>query len=105
MVFVARLPDFNGIIQINGIGIWFFGSPYPHSVNSENLLIPSKIMLRVATISLFLLSPAAHADTQKFADGGTVTGEVFGKYEGKPVRLYTLTNTNGVSVSITDYGA
>jgi aldose 1-epimerase len=34
-----------------------------------------------------------------------MTDRVFGKYEGKPVYLHTLTNKNGLSVSIMDYGA
>ncbi len=51
------------------------------------------------------LRMAAHAGTQNFSDGGTVTDAPFGIYEHTPVVLHTLTNKNGVSVSIMDYGA
>lgn len=44
-------------------------------------------------------------ETQTFPGGGTVTTQFFGKYGGQRVYLHTLTNKNGVSVSIMDYGA
>jgi aldose 1-epimerase len=77
-------------------------------------------MLRGFTILFLALKltagadPTLHGDavpdskwnqTRTFSDGGKVTDEPFGIYEHQPVRLYTLTNTNGVSVSIMDYGA
>jgi aldose 1-epimerase len=51
------------------------------------------------------LTISARAATANFPDGGTVTEQPFGNYEGKTVMLHTLTNKNGVSVSIMDYGA
>jgi aldose 1-epimerase len=65
-------------------------------------------MLRTSSILFVALTLAAHGANvgmQSFPDGGTVVDEVFGKYDGKPVLLHTLTNKNGVSVSIMDYGA
>jgi aldose 1-epimerase len=42
---------------------------------------------------------------RSFPDGGQVTDTPFGKFEGRVIWLHTLTNKNGVSVSIMDYGA
>jgi aldose 1-epimerase len=67
-----------------------------------------KFMARAAAILYLALTLAARAGTEDprtFPDGGTVTDQHFGTYEGKPVLLHTLTNKNGVSVSIMDYGA
>jgi aldose 1-epimerase len=54
---------------------------------------------------LGFLARADAEPAQTFPDGGSVTDQLFGKYEGKPVLLHTLTNKNGVSVSVMDYGA
>ena len=54
---------------------------------------------------LVALTVTARAGTQTFSDGGTVTDEVFGTYDHKPVMLHTLANKNGVSVSVMDFGA
>jgi aldose 1-epimerase len=53
---------------------------------------------------MLLLTLTARAGAT-FPDGGTVSEQPFGTYEGKTVLLHTLTNKNGVSVSIMDYGA
>ncbi len=46
------------------------------------------------------------ADSASTPATGLVTSKIFGKTpEGQLVRLYTLSNKNGVSVSIMDYGA
>jgi aldose 1-epimerase len=48
---------------------------------------------------------AAAEDARTFPDGGTVSEQPFGIYEGRQVMLHTLSNKNGVSVSVMDYGA
>ncbi|HEX4141680.1 MAG TPA: aldose epimerase family protein [Candidatus Methylacidiphilales bacterium] len=62
-------------------------------------------MLRTSAILLLACTLTARAGTQTFPDGGTVTDQIWGVYEHHPVLLHTLTNKNGVSVSIMDYGA
>jgi len=55
----------------------------------------------VALAFMFCAGPIAAA-----AEIGSVTTKPFGKTaQGQPVTLYTLTNKNGLSVSIMDYGA
>ncbi|HEV3273141.1 MAG TPA: aldose epimerase family protein [Candidatus Methylacidiphilales bacterium] len=50
--------------------------------------------------------PAAWADTPSMPASGSITSKPFGRTpEGQLVTLYTLTNKNGVSVSIMNYGA
>jgi aldose 1-epimerase len=116
----------DGIIQINGMGMRVSEvKKYRFkSVNSDNLVIPSKFMLRGFAILFLTLKLAAGAgptpqgdatpDQMKdpawkgfrtFPDGGKVEDEHFGTYNHQQVRLYTLTNKNGVSVSIMDFGA
>ena len=56
-------------------------------------------------LAMTLAARAGTDDTHTFPDGGTMTDQVFGTYEGKTVLLHTLTNKNGMSVSIMDYGA
>jgi aldose 1-epimerase len=67
----------------------------------------SKFLFSVA--ALFLVLPltahGANEAARSFPDGGKVVDEVFGKYEHKAVLLHTLSNSNGMSVSIMDYGA
>jgi aldose 1-epimerase len=65
-------------------------------------------MLRKSAILFLALAITARAgagETHPFPDGGTVTDEPFGSYEGRTVQLHTLTNKSGMSVSIMDYGA
>jgi aldose 1-epimerase len=62
-------------------------------------------MPRASALLFLLLTLTARADPQTYPDGGSVTEQLWGKYEGQPVMLHTLTNANGVSVSIMDYGA
>jgi len=59
-------------------------------------------------VLLFVLGSASitWADSESTPATGLVTSKIFGKTpEDQLVRLYTLTNKNGVSVSIMDYGA
>jgi aldose 1-epimerase len=59
-------------------------------------------------VLLFVLGSASitWADSASTPATGLVTSKIFGKTaEDQLVRLYTLTNKNGVSVSIMDYGA
>ena len=59
----------------------------------------------VALFAVCALS-AASADSPPTPATGSVTAKPFGKTpEGQLVRLHTLTNKNGMSVSIMDYGA
>lgn len=53
--------------------------------------------LTLALPFLILLAPAAVAADVEAVDWGTV--------DGKPVKLYTLTNSNGLVMKVTDYGA
>lgn len=60
--------------------------------------------IRVVFLLMLCVLPAVRADSVP-ADG-SVTSKPFGRTpEGKLVTLYTLTNKNGVSVSVMDYGA
>jgi aldose 1-epimerase len=107
------MTEFSKLTEL-ALGSEFAGAGIPKFlfnlfVNSENSVIPfQKIMTRTFAVFLFactLTARAADDEALSFPDGGTVTDEVFGKYEGKPVLLHTLVNANGVSVSIMDYGA
>jgi aldose 1-epimerase len=63
-------------------------------------------VIHFAFLLLLCASPAAWADSVVVAGTGSVTSKPFGKTpEGQLVTLHTLTNKNGVSVSIMDYGA
>ena len=73
-------------------------------MSKSPFLIKATIASLIAMVPL-ALSPRANADTNTFPDGGTVTDAPFGNYQGKTVMLHTLTNKNGLSVSIMDYGA
>jgi aldose 1-epimerase len=62
----------------------------------------------IQLVLLLVLGSASltRADSASTPATGTVTTKIFGKTpEDQLVRLYTLTNKNGVSVSIMDYGA
>ena len=50
------------------------------------------------TAALALLAGGAHAAP------GTITSKPFGMANGRPVRLYTLTNSHGMTVKITNFG-
>jgi aldose 1-epimerase len=54
---------------------------------------------------LFFLNTVAWADTDSAPAAGSVKAEPFGIMAHEPVTLYTLTNKNGMSVSVMDYGA
>jgi aldose 1-epimerase len=56
----------------------------------------------VAALGAFLTGRAADPQQGKPMKGLTITD--FGKVDGKPVSLYTLTNANGMVVKITNYG-
>ncbi|MCF8243057.1 MAG: galactose mutarotase [Melioribacteraceae bacterium] len=57
------------------------------------------------TVFIVLITLFAFVNcTQKETDQMKIEKEVFGEYEGQPVYLYTLTNDNGMKVSITNYG-
>jgi aldose 1-epimerase len=60
----------------------------------------------ICFIVLFTLCAASAAWADSTPATGSVASKPFGKTpEGQLVRLYTLTNKNGLSVSIMDYGA
>ena len=67
------------------------------------------VLSRVVHIALFLLFGAtvsSWADSVAAPASGSVTSRIFGRTpQGQLVRVYTLTNKNGVSVSVMDYGA
>jgi len=62
--------------------------------------------IRVAVLITLCSASGAWADSGSTPAAGSVTTKIFGKTpEGQLVRLHTLTNKNGLSVSIMDYGA
>jgi aldose 1-epimerase len=62
--------------------------------------------IRFVLLVMLCAAPAAWAEPASTPATGSVTSKPFGRTsEGQLVRLYTLTNTNGVRVSIMDYGA
>jgi len=69
-------------------------------------MIQSPRAIRFFILGLFCTASAAWADSSTTPATGSVTSKPFGRTpEGQLVRLYTLTNVNGVAVSIMDYGA
>ena len=62
-------------------------------------------MIRTVAALLFFSAALAQADTTVDLPTGSVTTAPFGIMAHEPVTLYTLTNKNGVSVSIMNYGA
>jgi aldose 1-epimerase len=62
--------------------------------------------IRFVVLFILCAAPAAWADSPSTSATGSVTSKPFGRTpEGQLVTLHTLTNKNGVSVSIMDYGA
>jgi aldose 1-epimerase len=62
--------------------------------------------IRIAFLFLACTSSAGWADPASTPATGSITSKSFGRTsEGRVVTLYTLTNKNGVSVSIMNYGA
>ncbi len=61
-------------------------------------------LLFASTISVAIAQSAATPDASPVADAG-VASEPFGEVEGHPVERYTLTNANGMQVSILTWGA
>ncbi len=69
-------------------------SCFPHRA------LPLAVLLLACTASILPADPASNPAT------GSVTSRPFGKtFQGQLVMLHTLTNKNGLSVSIMDYGA
>ena len=67
-------------------------------------LIPRTV--RVGFLFLLCAASSAWADSASTPATGSVTSKPFGKTpQGQLVTLHTLTNKNGLSVSIMDYGA
>jgi aldose 1-epimerase len=63
-------------------------------------------VIRFALLFMLCTASAAWADSASTPETGSVTSKPFGRTpEDQLVRLYTLTNKNGMSVSIMDYGA
>jgi len=63
-------------------------------------------LIRLTMLFLAGAIPAASADSASTPATGSVTSRPFGKtLRGETVTLYTLTNKNGLSVSLMDYGA
>ena len=62
-------------------------------------LVPVYVIVLVVTIGGMLL---AQADSSKHASG--VQQKPFGTREGRPVNLYTLTNSHGVEIHAMNYG-
>jgi aldose 1-epimerase len=63
---------------------------------------------RIVALVIFVAvgaGSAAWAESSSTPATGSVTALPFGKMAREPVTLYTLTNKNGVSVSVMDYGA
>lgn len=61
-------------------------------------------VLLVSTISIASAQGAATPGATPATSGG-VTSEPFGEADGQPVERYTLTNANGMQVSVLTYGA
>jgi aldose 1-epimerase len=63
-------------------------------------------VIRFALLFMLCTASAAWADPASTPATGSVTSRPFGRTpEDQLVRLYTLTNKNGMSVSVMDYGA
>ncbi len=56
----------------------------------------------IASISLF--AACNNTKTNDTAVKAGITGKSFGEFEGQPIKQYTITNANGMQVSIINYG-
>ena len=62
--------------------------------------------IQVAVLIVFSTASLAWGDADSAPATGSVTSRIFGRTpENQLVRVYTLTNKNGLSVSVMDYGA
>ncbi len=76
-----------------------------HPFSNHRWLVSAFVLL--LTLSGFpavRFAAAQDATPQAGATGGSITSEAWGEVDGEQVSLFTLTNTNGMEVTLTNYG-